>query len=121
MDALYTNETILQTIFITFVVGCGCAWQAGRSIALTWRPLAAVIRAMLLLGLAVRFLHFALFQEALLMPAAYLFETACLIAVASLAWRYTRAQQMTRQYYWLYEARGPLGWRRRQNGSAKGA
>jgi hypothetical protein len=121
MSALYSNEALLQTIFITFVVGCGCAWQAGRSIALTWRPLAAVIRAMILLGLAVRFLHFALFQETLFAPVAYLFETACLTIVASLAWRYTRAQQMIRQYYWLYEANGPLGWRPRQDGAAKGA
>jgi len=119
MSGLYTNESILQTIFITFVVGCGCAWQTGRSLALTWRPIGAVIRAMILLGMAVRFLHFALFQEALLVPAAYLFETACLISVASLAWRYTRAQQMVRQYYWLYEASGPLSWRPRQDASAK--
>src|SRR5579864_5147277 len=121
MSALYANENVLQTIFITFVVGCGCAWQAGRSIALTWRPIGAVIRATILLGLAVRFLHFALFEEPLFAPAAYLFETTCLIVVASLAWRYTRARQMVRQYYWLYEASGPLGWRPRQDGSTKGA
>ena len=63
MSALYTQESLLQIIFITFIVGCGCAWQAGRSMALTWRPLSAVIRAMILLGFAVRFLHFALFQR----------------------------------------------------------
>jgi hypothetical protein len=28
---------------------------------------------------------------------------------------------MVRQYYWLYEADGPLSWRPRQNGAAKGA
>jgi hypothetical protein len=121
MSALYTEETLLQMIFVSFIVGCGCAWQAGRSIALTWRPLSAVIRAMFLLGFAVRFLHFALFQEALFVPLAYMFETACLIVTASLAWRYTRAQQMIRQYYWLYEANGPLGWRPRQDAEAKGA
>ena len=120
MSALYTEETLLQTIFITFIVGCGCAWQAGRSIALTWRPLAAVIRSMILLGFAVRFLHFALFQETLFAPLAYLFETACLILMASLAWRYTRARQMVRQYYWLYEPNGLLSWRPRQDGAAKG-
>jgi hypothetical protein len=120
MSALYTEETLLQTIFITFIVGCGCAWQTGRSMALTWRPLSAVIRAMILLGFAVRFLHFALFQETLVVPLAYLFETACLILTASLAWRFTRVRQMLRQYYWLYEANGPLGWRARQDGAAKG-
>jgi len=118
---LYGQESLLQTIFVTFMVGCGCAWQAGRSIALTWRPLSAVIRAMILLGFAVRFLHFALFEEALFVPLAYLFETAFLILTASLAWRFTRAQQMVRQYYWLYEADGPLSWRPRQDGAATGA
>jgi hypothetical protein len=118
MSALYTEETLLQTIFITFIVGCGCAWQAGRSIALTWQPLWVVIRAMILLGFAVRFLHFALFQEQLFVPLAYLFETACLIVTASLAWRYTRTRQMIRQYYWLYEASGPLSWRPRADGAA---
>ena len=118
---LYGQESLLQTIFVTFMVGCGCAWQAGRSIALTWRPLSAVIRAMILLGFAVRFLHFALFEEDLFVPLAYLFETACLMLTASLAWRYTRAQQMVRQYYWLYEADGPLSWRPRHDGTAKGA
>jgi Domain of unknown function (DUF6867) len=120
MGALYTNETLLQTIFITFVVGCGCAWRAGRSIALTWRSVWTAAGAMILLGLAVRFLHFALFQERLLMPTAYLFETGCLIVVAALSWRHTRAQQMVRQYYWLYEANGPLGWRPRRNSEARG-
>jgi hypothetical protein len=121
MNALYTEETLLQTIFVTLIVGCGCAWQAGRSIAMTWRPLSAVIRNMILLGFAVRFLHFALFQEALFVPLAYVFETGCLMIVASLAWRYTRAQQMVRQYYWLYESSGPLSWRPRQDRAAKGA
>jgi hypothetical protein len=119
MSTLYVNEALLQTIFVTFVVGCGCAWQAGRSIALTWRSAWTAVRAMVLLGLAVRFLHFALFREPLLLPLSYLFETTCLIIVAVVAWRYTRAQQMVRQYYWLYESNGPLGWRPRQDATAK--
>ena len=119
MVELYTNETWLQTVFITFIVGCGCAWRAGHSLALTWRPLRAAIGAMVLLGLGVRFLHFALFGEPLFAPAAYGFETACLIVAATLAWRQARARQMARQYYWLYEMNGPLSWRLRQDGAAK--
>ena len=115
----YTNETLLQTLFIT-LVGCGCAWQMGRSIAQTWRPIGNVVLAAILLGCAVRFLHFALFEEALFAPFAYLFETACLMIVAAIAWRYTRARQMIRQYYWLYEPSGPLGWRPRQDATTKG-
>ena len=120
MSPLYVNETLPQTIFITLVVGCGCAWQAGRSMALTWRSVWATVRAMVLLGFAVRFLHFALFHERLFVPTAYLFETGCLVVVATLSWRLTRAQQMVRQYYWLYEPNGPLGWRPHQNSQTKG-
>ena len=119
MSALYSNETLLQTIFITFVIGCGCAWRAGQSIARNWRSVWTAVRAMILLGFAIRFLHFALFKEPLFAPASYLFETACLIAVAAVSWRYTRARQMVVQYYWLYEASGPLGWRPRQNAEVK--
>jgi hypothetical protein len=36
-----------------------------------------------------------------------------------LSWRYARAGQMVRQYYWLYEPSGPLGWRLRQDVSTK--
>jgi hypothetical protein len=119
MAALYINESLLQVIFITFIVGCGCAWQAGRAIALTWRPAYVVVGAMLLMGFAVRFFHFALFEEVLFAPLSYLFETACLMVVALTAWRATRARQMVRQYYWLYESNGPLGWRPRQDEPAK--
>ena len=42
-----------------------------------------------------------------------------LIAAACLSFQRTRAQQMIRQYYWLYEPSGPLGWRLRQDAPAK--
>ena len=113
MGALYGNENLFQVVFLTVILGCGCAWLTGRAIARTWRPMAGVVPAMLLLGLAIRFFHFALFQETLLAPVTYLFETACLLAVALVAWRHTRAAQMVRQYYWLYERSGPLGWKAR--------
>lgn len=119
MPQLYTADSFLHVLFLTFVLGCGCAWMAGRAIAQSWRPARVAVAAMVLLGGAVRFLHFALFQEPLLEPVTYLFETSCLIAVALVSWRYARAQQMIRQYYWLYEADGPLNWRLRQDVPAK--
>jgi hypothetical protein len=91
------------------VFGCGCAWLTGRAIAQTWRPLWNVAFAMLLIAIAVRFLHFALFQEPLLAPRTAAFEFIVLLCVGFLAWRRTRARQMTEQYYWLYEPNGPLG------------
>jgi hypothetical protein len=93
--------------------------MAGRAIAMSWRPAGYAAGAMVLMGFALRFLHFALFEEPLLEPLTWVFETICLIAVALLSWRFARAGQMVQQYYWLYEPAGPLGWRLRQNVSAK--
>ena len=106
---------LLRIFFITVVLGCGCAWLAGRAIAQTWRPIPMVLGAAVLMGLAVRFVHFALFAEPLNAPLTLAVETAILFAVTLLAYSRTRARQMVQQYYWLYEANGPLGWRPRQD------
>jgi hypothetical protein len=119
MPHLYAEGSFLHVLFLTFVLGCGCAWMAGRAIAQTWRPSWIAAGAAILMSLALRFLHFALFDEPLLEPLTWLFEVACLTAVALLSWRLARAAQMVTQYYWLYEPAGPLGWRLRQNVSAK--
>ena len=119
MDALYVNESLLQSVVLTGIVGCGCAWQTGHSIALTWRPIEQVVVGAVLLAAAVRFLHFALFEEPLFAPPTTLFEIVCLCIAGAIGWRTTRARQMVRQYYWLYEANGPLGWRPRQDGASK--
>lgn len=114
MADLYSSTSLLHIFFITGVMGCGCAWLAGRAIALTWRPVTMVLGAAILMGLAVRFIHFALFDEPLFAMITLLVETAILFAVALLAYRRTRALQMVRQYYWLYQMRGPLSWGPRQ-------
>src|SRR5262249_17407751 len=99
--------------------GCGAAALAGRAIALTWRSPLMVLGAAVLMGAAVRFIHFALFGDALLDRAGFVAETMILLAAALLAWRRTRALQMVRQYYWLYEPNGWLGWRLRQDASPR--
>ena len=119
MPRLYADGSFLHVLFLTFVLGCGCSWMAGRAIAQSWRPAWIAAAAAVLMAFALRFLHFALFQEPLLEPVTWVFETACLVATALLSWRFARASQMVTQYYWLYEPAGPLGWRLRQNVSAK--
>jgi len=113
MGELYATETPLQVLFVTLLIGGGAAALAGRAIALTWRPTWHLVIYMALLGAAVRFVHFALFEGELLSLPSYLVDTLYLLAVGSIAWRITRAGQMTRQYYWLYERSGPFGWRER--------
>ena len=113
MDELYGSETLLQIILVTGVIGGGAAFLAGRAIAQTWRPFWSVVVYMAMLGAAVRFVHFALFEATLLSPASYTVDTLYLIAVSALAWRMTRAAQMATQYYWLYERTSLLTWRSR--------
>jgi hypothetical protein len=113
-----TVTTLLHFLLINLMLGCGCAWLAGQAIAQTWRPPVMVLGAAVLMGLAVRFVHFVLFGEPLLAPLVFGIETLVLLGVALLAYRRTRALQMVRQYYWLFEPHGPLGWRPRADSAA---
>jgi hypothetical protein len=111
MDRLYDGESILQIVLLTVVVGGGAAALSGRATALAWRPPWQMAIVALLLGAAARFFHFALFNGGLLSAPSYCCDTVIFIVVGLLAWRATRANQMVRQYPWLYARTGPFGWR----------
>jgi hypothetical protein len=113
MNGLYEGESILQVVVITGILGGGAAWLSGRAIAQTWRPVWHIFGYMMLLGAAVRFVHFALFSGTLLSPASYVVDTLYLIIVAGIGWRVTRTNQMVTQYKWLYERTSPFSWRSR--------
>jgi hypothetical protein len=119
MTRLYATETFLQVLFVTGLIGGGAAWASGKAIAETWRPLWQVVLYMFLLGAAVRFAHFALFQGELLSLISYLADTLYLLAVGSLAWRMTQVSRMVTQYRWLYERTSPLTWRQRPESAEK--
>jgi hypothetical protein len=113
LGELYSTETVAQILFVTGVLGGGAAWLSGRAIAQTWRPLWHVLVYMALLGAAVRFVHFALFEADLIAPASYLIDTLYLVVIGCLGWRVTRTAQMVTQYPWLYERGSPVTWRER--------
>jgi hypothetical protein len=110
---LYEHETLMQIVFVTGLLGGAAAWLAGRALARTWRPVWQTVIYTLLLGAAVRFVHFAIFEATLLSPLSYLVDTLYLVAVGALSWRMTRAGQMAKQYHWLYERNGLVSWRGR--------
>lgn len=101
-------------LLVTLFVGGGAAWMSGRGIALTWRPMSQILVYMVLLSAAVRFLHFSLFEGTLLSLHYYLVDFVILLAICWLGHRHTRAEQMARQYHWLYEKVGPFNWRERK-------
>jgi hypothetical protein len=114
-----TESSPAVFIGLTVIIGGGAAWLAGRALALKWRPLWQLFLYMLLLAAAVRFLHYALFDEPLLSLRSYLADAAVLILAALLGFRITRVRQMTTQYYWLYERAGPFFWRERADGNGR--
>ncbi len=116
MGELYATESWPQVLFVTGILGGGAAWLTGRACADTWRPMTHVLAYMLLLGAAVRFFHFALFEGELLSLPSYLADTAYLAAVGCLSWRVMRTTRMVTQYSWLYERTSPVTWRSRGAG-----
>jgi NO-binding membrane sensor protein with MHYT domain len=110
---LYEEDYVWLFVLVTIVMGGGAAYLAGRAIAATWRPWWHVAFYVLLLGLAVRFIHFALFEGTLLSPQFYAVDTAICLFFGYLGYRVTRVGQMTTQYRWINASSGPLRWARR--------
>jgi hypothetical protein len=110
---LYEEDSLNVFILVSLIMGGGAAYLSGRAIAGTWRPLWHVAMYMLVLGGAVRFMHFALFEGTLLSLHYYLVDTAICLGFGWLGFRATRAGQMSTQYSWLYDRSGWLKWRAR--------
>jgi uncharacterized protein DUF6867 len=110
---LYEENSVGVFILVTLILGGGAAALAGRAIAATWRPWWQVMLYTLILGCAVRFIHFSLFGGTLLSLHYYVADSAFCMAFGFAGFRMTRIGQMVRQYRWLYEADGPVRWRRK--------
>lgn len=113
---VYEEPSAWLFLLVTVVLGGWTAWMTGRAVALAWHPVARALLWSLPLAVGVRFIHFALFDGTFLSLHYYLVDLAVVAAVAALSHRHTRAGQMTRQYHWLYEPSGPLGWREKPQG-----
>lgn len=113
---LYEEPSILLFLLVTVVLGGWAAWMTGRACAVTWRGAGTLVLYVLVLGMAVRFIHFALFGGTLLSLHYYVVDTVVLQLIAFAGYRKTLTAQMVRQYYWLYEASGPFSWKPRAAG-----
>jgi len=110
---LHEEDSFGVFILVTIILGGGAAALAGRAIALTWRPWWQIAVYMLILGGAVRFIHFALFGGTLVSVHYYLVDTVVCVAFGCIGFRVERAAQMVRQYRWINDPNGPLRWRRK--------
>lgn len=82
------------------LLGCGAAYVMGKAVAETWRPVWQVATYAVLLGLAVRFMHFALFEEVLLSGRNFLIDVALLLVAGLAGYVTARKRQMVGQYGW---------------------
>ncbi len=119
-------EAILGTsvgvfITITLCVMGFAAYMTGQALANTWKPWWHIVVYCVLLGFADRFLTFALFDGELLSVSGYLVDTAVIAAIGLFGYRLNQAGKMVRQYPWLYERVGLLGWRERDAARGKAA
>jgi hypothetical protein len=108
---LYEEPSFWLFVLVTVLMGGWAAWMTGRAMALSWQPYLLGVGYLLILAVAVRFFHYALFGGTLLSIHYYLVDAAVIVTIGSMGFRRTRARQMARQYRWLYERAGPLTWR----------
>jgi branched-chain amino acid transport system ATP-binding protein len=104
---------------ITVILFGLAAAATGRALAQHWRSAWQMIPAVLLLAMADRFLHYALFAAPIDSASGLLVAAAILGLITAVAFRHARAGKMVRQYPWLYERNGPLSWRARQPDRAR--
>jgi len=103
----------LLFLILTVAIMGGAGWLTGQAVAATWRPVWQAVAGCIALGLADRFLVFALFGGELLSADGFVLDTAVIVAIGLLAWRVTQVRKMVTQYPWLYRRAGPFAWRRR--------
>ena len=117
---LYEEPSAWLFVLVTCVLGGGAAWMTGRAYAITWSSPLSLVVALLLLGVATRFIHHAMFAGTMFSLRYYVIDTIVLMIIGFVSFRYRRTWQMATQYYWLYERTGPFTWRSHQK-PAEGA
>jgi hypothetical protein len=109
--SIVIEQSIWVFGILTIIFGGGAAFLAGRGLAMKWRPVMMAVLAMVPLTLGLRFLHYALFGADLTSLHYLITDFIILLAFCLLGYRLTITKKMVRQYPWLYEAAGPLGWK----------
>ena len=113
-DILYEEPSAWLFVLVTCVLGGSAAWMTGRAYAITWSSQLSLVVALLLLGIATRFIHHAMFDGTMFSLRYYVVDTIILMIIGFASFRYRRTWQMATQYYWLYERTGPFTWRSHQ-------
>lgn len=99
--------------FLVLLLGFWTAWRTGKAVAEGWQTYATVFVYTLLLGVVMRFLHYALFQGPMISPFFYGIDIVLLLAFSTAGYRMRRTNQMVDNYYWLYERTSAFSWKKK--------
>lgn len=110
---LYEETSGFTFLLVTIVLGGWASWRTGRATAESWKALPVIVTYILFLGVAVRFIHHALFGGTFFSAYYYLIDTIFVAAFVAAGFRFTRTRQMVTQYYWLYRKTSPFSWAER--------
>lgn len=110
---LLLDTSLADFLLVSLMLGGAAAWRTGQAVARSWGPFSHLVIYAILLTAAVRFVHFALFEDTLFSLQNFLVELVLLLSIATLGFRYVRREQMTDQYGWLFDKDGTMAWRAR--------
>src|SRR5215207_3982308 len=105
----FYEVSLADFLLVTVAIGGGAAWMTGRATARTWSAWWKLVLYVVLLTIALRFIHFALFEGSFFLPLSTfgralefgLVDFVVLLAAASAGRQLTRSRQMARQYGFL--------------------
>lgn len=117
-NGLIWEVSFWEFVFVTICLAGSAAYLTGRAVARAWQSYAELTVNIFLLTIATRFIHFSLFSGTLLSMHYFIVDFIVLLAIALIGNRLTRSRQMGRQYGFLYERRGILGWSKKSEGAA---
>ena len=112
MNSFFVSHPAVFGLFTVVMMG-GAGYMTGQAVASTWRPYWQAVAYSLLLGVADRFLVFALFGGELLSVYGFVLDTAVIMAICLVGYRITRVSKIADQYPWLYERSGYFNLRSR--------
>ena len=109
----WLGDTLFNDLLFNLVLVGPASFAMGHAMAITWRPGRRIILYSGFLSAGLRFLDYALAGGELWSLAGFLLGWLVQLAISAFAYRLTRVRQMTRQYPWLYQRKGLLGWEER--------
>ena len=107
------GDTLGMVLLFNLVLVGPASFASGQAVGSTWRPWRQLVLYTALLSAGLRFFDYGLADGELWSIGGFLLGWLVQFAIAAFAYRLTRVRQMLRQYPWLYQRKGLLGWEER--------